>query len=152
MARDARRKREPVETIEAGEAQPVETQPVEPQSAGALHRVCSAAELQPGKRLLTTVRGHHLAVFNVGGSYFALHNRCPHQGAPLCIGAVTGLLQARGPGHDFEWRRDGELIRCPWHGWEFEIASGRNISNTRVRAKTYPVHERDGEIHVEMRR
>jgi 3-phenylpropionate/trans-cinnamate dioxygenase ferredoxin subunit len=117
-----------------------------------LYRVCSTEELAPGGRLLTEVRDHELAVFNVEGNFYALHNRCPHQGAPLCVGAITGVLQARGPGHDFEWRRDGELIRCPWHGWEFEIATGRSITDPQVRAKTYPVHERDGEIHVEMRR
>src|SRR5471030_76913 len=94
-----------------------------------LQRVCSVAELPPGGRYFTSVKGHGVGVFNVNGELYAIQNRCPHQGAPLCIGALTGVLEARGPGFDFEWSRDGELIRCPWHGWEFELSSGRSLSD-----------------------
>jgi nitrite reductase/ring-hydroxylating ferredoxin subunit len=100
---------------------------------------------------MTLINGHEVGVFNVGGEYYAIQNRCPHQGAPLCIGSLTGVLEAHGPGFDFEWLRDGELIRCPWHGWEFELASGRNLTDPRTRAKTYPVHQDNGSIMVEVR-
>jgi nitrite reductase/ring-hydroxylating ferredoxin subunit len=59
------------------------------------------------------------------------------------------VLEARGPGFDFHWSRDGEFVRCPWHGWEFEIATGRNLTDPRVRTKAFPVTERDGQIYIE---
>jgi nitrite reductase/ring-hydroxylating ferredoxin subunit len=125
---------------------------VSTQAADRLHRVCSADELPPGGRVVTEIRGLTVGVFNVNGDYYAIHDRCPHQGAPLCIGALTGVLEAGGPGFNFTYTRADELVRCPWHGWEFELATGRNISDPKVRVRTFAVHERNGEIFVETRR
>lgn len=121
-------------------------------TADRLHRVCAVEELPPGARVVCTIRGLTVGVFNVGGEYFAIHDRCPHQGAPLCIGALSGRLEANGPGFDFEYSRAGEFVRCPWHGWEFELSTGRNISDPKVRVRTFTVHVTDGEIFVETRR
>jgi 3-phenylpropionate/trans-cinnamate dioxygenase ferredoxin subunit len=129
--------------------QPV-SQEVAASTTEAQH-VCPAAEIPPGGRLVTTIAGRSVAIFNRGGEFYALHNRCPHQGAPLCIGELTGVLEARGPGFAFRWTRDGDFVRCPWHGWEFEIATGRNLTDPRVRTKMYPVIEEDGELFVELR-
>ena len=48
----------------------------------------------------------------------------------------------------FDYGRDGEIIRCVWHGWEFEIATGRALADRRVTARTYPVDVCDGEVVV----
>jgi nitrite reductase (NADH) small subunit len=113
------------------------------------HRVCSVEKLPPGSSTIVTVGRHSIGVFNVDGEYFAFLNRCPHAGAPLCRGRVTGMAVARGPGFDVEWVRAGELLRCPWHAWEFELATGRSVSDPRIRAKTYAVHVEDGQVMVE---
>ncbi|MCL4545292.1 MAG: Rieske (2Fe-2S) protein [Chloroflexi bacterium] len=77
--------------------------------------------------------------FNVRGSFFALLNRCPHQGAPLYLGKVTGTSLPSAPG-EYRWGRDGEIVRCPWHGWEFDLTTGRSIFNPhRVRVRAYQV-------------
>ena len=41
---------------------------------------------------------------------------------------------------EYIWARDGEIVRCPWHGWEFDITTGRSIFNPhKMRVKTYEV-------------
>ena len=85
--------------------------------------------------------GRAIALFNVGGAFYALANKCPHESGPLSRGAIVGLSQADVPGPDaYRLERPGEFVRCPWHGWEFDIKSGQSYcdpSSTRVRK---PVH------------
>ncbi|MEN9938074.1 MAG: hypothetical protein RLZZ387_4653 [Chloroflexota bacterium] len=103
------------------------------------HIVGRVAELPPGERRIVEVEGRSIGVFNVHGRFFALRNRCPHQSAPLCLGAVKGMTMPSQPG-EYIWAREGEIIRCPWHGWEFDITTGRSIVNPhRVRVATYEV-------------
>jgi nitrite reductase (NADH) small subunit len=108
---------------------------------------CRADELEPGERLICDVDGVSVGVFNVAGRFFALHNRCPHKGGPLCEGPVTGTTM---PTDDFRYvyGRDGELVRCAWHGWEFEIATGRSLVHERTKVKTFPVEVDDGAVYV----
>ena len=113
----------------------------------AEHVVCRAEDLQPGERRVVQVGGRSVGVFNVAGRLYALHNRCPHHGAPLCHGRVGGTTASAG-GYALRHVRDGEILRCAWHGWEFEIASGRMLADPRIRARSYPVRVRDGEVVV----
>ena len=108
--------------------------------------VCAAAALAPGERVVRDYDGLSIGVFNVKGRYHALHNRCPHRGGALCLGPVTGTAL---PGEfGFVYGRDGELVRCAWHGWEFDIATGRSLVDERVRAKTFSVEVEDGNLYV----
>jgi nitrite reductase (NADH) small subunit len=101
--------------------------------------VCRVDDLPPGKRKIVNVRGRTIGVFNVNGTYYALLNRCPHLAAPLCKGVVTGLITGPEP-YKIEFSRDGEVLRCPWHGWEFDITNGQSVFNPhRVRVKSYEV-------------
>jgi nitrite reductase/ring-hydroxylating ferredoxin subunit len=103
------------------------------------HAVCRLSELPPGERRIVDVEGRSIGVFNVAGELYALRNTCPHQGAPLCRGLVTGTMADSKPG-EFDWQREGEILRCPWHGWEFELKSGRSVFNPhRTRVRSYPV-------------
>jgi 3-phenylpropionate/trans-cinnamate dioxygenase ferredoxin subunit len=98
-----------------------------------------ASELPPGQRKIVEVEGRSIGIFNVHGWFYALRNRCPHQAAPLCLGAIKGMTLPGKPG-EYVWARDGEILRCPWHGWEFDITTGRSIFNPhRTRVKTYEV-------------
>lgn len=109
------------------------------------HVVCAASELPPGSRTIVQVGERSIGVFNVDGSYYALRNRCPHKGGTLCEGPISGTTLPTDV-HTFSYGRDGELIRCAWHGWEFEIATGTAIVDPRIRAKTYPVTVDDGNV------
>jgi len=102
-------------------------------------RVCRASDLPPGERRIVEIDGISVGVFNVGGRYYALRNRCPHKAAPLCQGRIMGLITAPAPG-EFAYSRDGEIIRCPWHGWEFDLTTGQSVFNPhRMKARAYPV-------------
>ena len=103
------------------------------------HIIGRVSELPPGGRTIVEVEGRSIGVFNVQGQYYALRNRCPHQGAPLCLGAIKGMALPSKPG-EYVWGREGEILRCPWHGWEFDILTGRSIFNPhRMRVRTYEV-------------
>jgi len=71
-------------------------------------------------------------------------NRCPHQGAALCEGPLIGLAQSSDPG-EIKYTRLGEIIRCPWHGWEFDIRTGQSYCEPkRFRTRAYPVSVEPG--------
>ncbi len=103
------------------------------------HVICRASELPPGERKIVQIGKKSVGIFNVGGEFYALLNLCPHQFAPLCQGRVTGTTVAGEVG-EFPWTKDGEIVRCPWHGWEFDIKTGRSVFNPhRVRTQTFEV-------------
>ena len=105
----------------------------------ARHIVAAVHEIPPGGRKIVTVAGLSIGVFNLGGEFFALRNRCPHQGGPLCEGKTWGALQARVPGH-IEFSRAGEILTCPWHAWEFDIRTGQSWCDpARLRVRRYAV-------------
>jgi 3-phenylpropionate/trans-cinnamate dioxygenase ferredoxin subunit len=112
---------------------------------GTSYVVARAAELPPGTRKIVEIAGRSIAVFNIGGELYALRNRCPHQGGPLCSGYQFGALSASTPG-EYAYERAGEIIRCPWHGWEFDIRTGQSwFDPARMRVRSYPVSVRSGQ-------
>jgi 3-phenylpropionate/trans-cinnamate dioxygenase ferredoxin subunit len=105
----------------------------------ARHVVAQAGEIAPGARKLVTVGGREIGVFNVNGAFFAILNRCPHAGASLCKGRVMPLIESDEPGQ-YRVSRQGELLRCPWHGWEFDLRTGQSWCDPQeIQVKTYPV-------------
>jgi nitrite reductase/ring-hydroxylating ferredoxin subunit len=119
----------------------------------ARHIVAPLAEVPPGSRKLVQVKGRDVALFNVKGELFAVLDRCPHAGASLCHGRLTGLMSAGGPG-SYEHSRDGEILRCPWHGWEFDLRTGKSCAEpNKLWIKNFEVglaapEELDGEVRT----
>lgn len=112
-------------------------------------------EIPPGSRkIVVPFRGRAgIGVFNVNGQFHALRNICPHKQGPLCTGFVSGRVVGDLPpsaGVDtLVYEREGEIIRCPWHLWEFEIATGQCLVDPKVRVKTYPVVIEGNQVVVE---
>jgi len=105
----------------------------------AKHVVAAVEDIPAGARKLVTIKGRAIVVFNLGGEFFALNNRCPHRGGSLCEGYLTGAVEASLPG-EYRYSRRGEIIRCPWHSWEFDIRTGKSWCDpNRVRTKQYAV-------------
>ena len=105
----------------------------------ARHVAATVEEIPPGQRKIVAVAGRSIGIFNVSGEFFALRNRCPHQGGPLCHGPLEGLIESTGPG-DYSVSRPGEVLRCPWHGWEFDIRTGQSwFDPARIRVRRYDV-------------
>ena len=79
---------------------------------------------------MVEIDGHRIGLYRVGDAFFALADRCPHRGAPLCAGSVATAVDVR----------DGAVVlgtpnatvRCPWHKWEFDIPTGRALSDEQA--------------------
>jgi len=71
-------------------------------------RIASLSSLPPGTSREVELNGREIALFNVGGTLYAVSNACPHRSAPICEGLVEGT----------------EVI-CPYHFARFELRSGR---------------------------
>jgi nitrite reductase/ring-hydroxylating ferredoxin subunit len=107
--------------------------------SGSRHSVARVSEIPDGERLLVEIGGRSIGVFNVGGRFFALRNRCAHQGGPLCQGRVFVCLDSERPG-EYRYEDGRYLLECPWHGWEFDMATGRSwFDPQRTRVRRYPV-------------
>lgn len=88
--------------------------------------------MQVGRRAVLLVRR--------GDRFFALRDACPHAGAALSGGRLTGLACVDHPDAEGSYGRMGEIIACPWHGWEFVLETGRCVADPdRWRVRTYPV-------------
>lgn len=109
------------------------------------HVVAAAGEIPAGERKLVNISGREIGIFNVGGEFYALANRCPHEGGSLCEGFVTGIARSDGP-NNYRIDRKGEFLRCPWHGWEFDIRTGQSWCDPQtVRIRQFSVKVEHGE-------
>ncbi len=82
-----------------------------------------------GKEII--VQGRVVAVFNVDGTPYALDGVCPHAGGPLGEGTLTGCI-----------------VTCPWHGWQFDVTSGRHSLNPNLTHGTCPVRISGEDIQI----
>lgn len=105
-------------------------------------------ELPPGERKVVEIGNRSIGVFNVKGTYVAVLNLCPHAFAPICQGRLTGTTQGKAPG-EYNWVNDGEILACPWHGWEFNLLTGKALVDKR-RLQHFPVTVEDGTVYVEV--
>ena len=109
------------------------------------HVVAPVAEIPPGGRRLVEANGKRVVVFNLSGEFFALSDRCPHQGGSLAAGPVMGLVESPCPG-EYSYGRAGEIIRCPWHAWEFDIRTGKSrFDPRRMKVRAFPACVEKGE-------
>jgi nitrite reductase/ring-hydroxylating ferredoxin subunit len=97
--------------------------------ARARATICRADKLAPGERRISAVDGVEIGVFNVDGTFVAYRNYCPHQGAPVCRGRVGGTTLPSAPGH-YVYGREGRILHCPWHGWQFDLESGEALGHS----------------------
>ena len=100
--------------------------------------VCALSELPPGQRRIVEAAELSIGVFNVGGTLYAVKNVCPHYGAPLCQGSLHATHAPSDVG-EFDPALEGRVLRCPWHGWEFDLASGKGLYDRNSRVATYAV-------------
>jgi 3-phenylpropionate/trans-cinnamate dioxygenase ferredoxin subunit len=112
------------------------------------YAVAKVSEIPPGAKKIVEAGGRSIGVLNVGGEFFALRNVCPHKGAELCKGLVKPYINSSGPG-DFTYEREGEILRCPWHAYEFDIKTGCMIVDPVMRTKSYEVTVEKFDVTVE---
>ena len=108
--------------------------------------VARTGEIPPGARRIVQLDGKSIGVFNVRGRYVAVLNVCPHELAPVCRGRLGGTTLPSAPG-EWAWGREGEILACPWHGWEFDLLTGACLTDRR-RLRLYEVTVEDDQIIV----
>lgn len=96
-------------------------------------RIAGSAEIPPGQGRSFSVGGYEVAVFNVDGAFFAIENSCPHQGGPLADGWL-----------------EGPLVTCPWHGWCFDVRSGKMTLGEFARVPRFALEQRGDDLYVSM--
>ena len=111
-------------------------------------RVGTVEEVRREGCRVVDVDGRPVGVISVGEDFYAIHDRCPHMGAPMCAGSLSGTMVPSAP-HQYVYGRDQQVIRCPWHGWEFDLETGRSLLEPRrVGLRTYQVTVVDDEVVV----
>jgi nitrite reductase (NADH) small subunit len=83
------------------------------------------------------------------GELHAVAGRCLHQGAPLAGGRLLADVEGESPG-EYRLVEGREVLKCPWHGYEYDVVTGCALFDRRRRLRTYEVAERDGRVVVEV--
>lgn len=96
-------------------------------------------EFPPGERRIVQAGRRSIGVFRVGDNFYALNNSCPHEGGPLCQGTTKPWLTSGAAG-EFVLDESDSLVACPWHGWEYDLATGQSFLGPGEKpARTYEV-------------
>lgn len=103
-----------------------------------------------GAMRMLEVGGHRVGLYRVGETLHALADRCPHRGAPICAGAISTPIEAADGAIILGARHS--VVRCPWHKWEFDIATGRCLVDGRLRVRTYDVRIEGDDVVVRLDR
>lgn len=111
--------------------------------------VCAESDLERDGKVLVELNGTTVLVLKVGDQLYALRDRCPHNGGPLHLGRVGGTLVPSKPS-EYVYGLEGQVIRCPWHKWEYDLVGGCSLTDRRIRLKMYDVEVRDGEVLLEV--
>lgn len=101
-----------------------------------------------GSRVISEVEGQEIAVFRHEGEYYALANFCIHQAGPLCEGALSGSISTDEDGWDWVYDDEERYIVCPWHGWMFDIETGRSPKDERYAVPTYDAVVDNGTVYA----
>jgi nitrite reductase/ring-hydroxylating ferredoxin subunit len=88
--------------------------------------VGKVSDFENGDRKIIDVNGKSVGVFRIDDQFYAIRNRCPHQFGPLCFGTLAPRAISDGPGH-VKLDSGPPLLACPWHGWEYDIATGQSF-------------------------
>ena len=96
-------------------------------------RIAAVGDVPPGTGKEFTAAGRIVALFNIDGEFHALDGICPHAGGPLGQGELKG-----------------NVVTCPWHGWQFDVTSGQHCLNARIEQTRFPVRVEGEGIYVEI--
>jgi nitrite reductase (NADH) small subunit len=111
------------------------------------HDIGSVADLERAGHVVARLAGREVGAVLVRGEIRGVRNRCPHHGGPLCLGQVEERLTGRPGGYDLSGKA---VLRCPWHGWEFDPATGACLDDPTLRVAVYPAKAEDGRVFVDL--
>lgn len=110
----------------------------------------SVHEWRPGDRRSVTIGRRRVCVVRTRDAFYALNDTCPHHGASLALGTLGGTMLRSRP-QQYEYGMEDCVIRCPWHGWEFELRTGAKVFDpSGIRVRTYPVRVAGERVLIEV--
>ncbi|MFQ5894816.1 MAG: Rieske (2Fe-2S) protein [Nitrospinota bacterium] len=95
--------------------------------------VCKAEEVEAGEGRVVEVGGTRVALFNVEGTFYAIDNTCLHRQGPLGEGEL-----------------EGKIVTCPWHGWQYDVTTGKHTGNPSIGVAKYECKVENGEVKVKV--
>ena len=98
---------------------------------GNLIRVGAKADIGPGSSVKIEVSGKEVAVFNIGGNFYAIDDTCVHRGGSLSEGSI-----------------EEKVVACPWHGWQYDVTTGGCLTNPAAQLTKYEVKVEAGEVFI----
>ncbi|MGE0745979.1 MAG: Rieske (2Fe-2S) protein [Rhodospirillales bacterium] len=114
--------------------------------------ICKSAELKDGDRKIVPNGKHEIGVYRVQGKLYAYQNLCNHQGGPACEGLlmakVEEVIAEDKTYQGMRFNHDEMHIVCPWHGWEYDLATGEMVADRKFRLKKYDVVEKGDAVYV----
>lgn len=114
------------------------------------HVLFPLEELPKGQMRAVEVKGRPLLVVHApDGAVHAMWGRCPHYGAKLSTGLLESMTTSDGPGH-YNLAEGRFVVRCPWHGYEFDVENGRCPADSQVTVRTFDVEIENGRVVVNM--
>ena len=99
----------------------------------AFVRAAKASDIAPGTIREFQVEGKAIALANVGGTFYAISNTCLHRGGPLGQGPL-----------------EGKTVICPWHGWQYDVTTGKANQDPNAGVPSYPTELRGDEVFVDI--
>lgn len=100
---------------------------------GEFVKIANTADVAPGTGTVAEVNDRSIAVFNIDGTYFAIDNTCVHRGGPLGEGDL-----------------EGDVVTCPWHGWEYNVKTGACVNNPAAKVSCYPVTVEGTQVKIQL--
>lgn len=100
---------------------------------GSFTKIAARGEIKPGTGKVVEAAGKQIALFNVDGTLYALDNTCKHRGGPIGEGELSG-----------------SVVTCPWHGWEYDVRSGKNQGDPSIELSCYQVRVEGDDVLIEL--
>lgn len=116
------------------------------------YRLCRVDEIPVGTKKAFTVKNLPIVLArSVKNEFFAVYGLCPHQRVALSEGTLGGVTVADEAGEDLRYEREGEILRCAWHGFSYDLTTGVCLAAPeRLRVKTYPLLIEQDEVFLEV--
>jgi nitrite reductase/ring-hydroxylating ferredoxin subunit len=112
------------------------------------HLICNSADLADGAIVRKAGRVTLVVVQLPSGKVSAVAARCPHQGADLTHACITGYVCGDRP-NELHVERQGEILRCPWHGFEFDLVDGKSVADKgKMKLRQFAVEVENGDVYV----
>jgi len=99
----------------------------------AFEKAAKVAEIPSGSIKEVQIGGQAIALANVGGTFYAINNTCLHRGGPLGEGQL-----------------DGKVVTCPWHGWQYDVTTGKTLQNPAAGVGCFATEVRGEEVYVNL--